>query len=684
MDYFVLAAILSGVFFAIVLFVEPVGRGFFGRLRRPYRLARIMTRISLWIFVLFIPFAVLWLISGAVHPRSSLTGSISMVVFSPHSRSAMLGVLFGALFLIWVVRLYQTPSPTRHADGEAKRSLPRDMVIEGYFLVALFVVGSLDVFKPLFDRISTLKVPGAEVTLSDVKSGSVQNAPQLVTPAKQGERGGGSTALSFLSQLPDIMDRDNTYLYHTEPPGGLSKTPDSAIKLANDAIAPLASCHQGLYRVSGSDRFTRDVYRGLDVPVHGLAHSVRYGTDADERLALIGDVADAYAEAASATIENVFTNNISLYLRDRQGAGNAAAATRPENVAILSNDCSSLLALYCRSSNDQDVCNTHIVRRVTLTKEVLRSVYKTAFRDMLRQTLDDDKQASERPYFAIVAASILSIIGQPEAAVAELDQWKAPETPQKRGPWYGLRARSTLVNFAEEWLRLSTPASQNREIRGYHIETLERVIQDLRTVPFVNEGFLAFRKSAHAKPTLAFDEAYTDGSECRLGDDDDTRIAKVKGGLALINYMQIYVDRAMDEPDFAASKYLVPAEKFLKELNVVDLGCLGPLYSPNPPAADVIANFRADLLRLNARWLIAKAASSGNISSADDVQRTLKEARDAVEHGESYIARFREEKLQERKQAELFEEKILPANLLETYDELAALESQLSSRLKGE
>ena len=180
MNYFVPGAILSLIFFAIILLVEPIGEKFLKRFSADFqeKIGISVLRILFGLISLVVPFSFLWMIASYVHPATSLSGTVATVVFSSELRSALLGAVFGLLFLIWILQVY---SQTSHKTIGSEDGLSRMVIVEGYLLLALFVIGCVDLFGPLLQRISGLKVAGAELTLSEAKSSGSKSLPQLAT-----------------------------------------------------------------------------------------------------------------------------------------------------------------------------------------------------------------------------------------------------------------------------------------------------------------------------------------------------------------------------------------------------------------------------------------------------------------------------------------------------------------------
>ena len=702
MGYFILAAILSTAFFAIVLFVEPIGERVLRRLgeRLENKIGVTILRILFGLLAVAAPFLFLWLIAARFHASVPLVGSISTVVFSAPSRSALLGFVFGAVFLVWIARLYsisdvgkpkRAPADGKGAAGDAKQGLPRVLVVEGYFLLLLFFAGSLDVFNPILERISGLKLFGAEVSLSDAKATSTQNAQPLSVRPVGGAPGRASTgigaALNFLSSLDVIVARDQILGPLANP--NASPAPSGIYDLAHRAIAPLAQCHAAIQSVSRSDLFMKQAFAGLDGPVHALARGVAYDVGETERAALIDELAGAYAEAASLTVARVYTNNISMYLsKPKPTSGGNDAIALPDNAKMLQDYCAPLLKLACDGSGVQTYCASAIVAREEADTKTIKNGFKNRLVDFIGSALKGDTDAARRPYLAIVAASVSSILDQPEAAAAELDRWisdrqRALAKDQVKD-WNLLRAQSTLAGFTEDWLRSSRRASENSVLQDYHLSLLAQLIEDFGAI--LDKPFLAFRRQSNGEPTLDFDLAPIDSAHC-AGDPVpknslDPRRVEANAAYSILTYMQNYVDRALDQGDLAANQHEDKIENYLKQLNVVDLGCL-ELKDPDPDdRRPEIANFRADILRLNARALLAGLSSSQNLRSADDVKATLQRALGAVTAGKALLRKARKEDLREQGDAtKPVADRIAPTNVLETYDELDALEKSISARL---
>ena len=229
--------------------------------------------------------------------------------------------------------------------------------------------------------------------------------------------------------------------------------------------------------------------------------------------------------------------------------------------------------------------------------------------------------------------------------------------------WYKLRVENTLSNILEEWMRSGTPSSQNRALQEYYLDLLHGLTEEMRQQPFFGSAFQAYQKKDKS-PTLDFSLIPDDSDRCDLNPRSTSQTApdpewlKANSGYTMLVNMRIFVDRAMNQPDFDSSHYAIEAEKYLKELNTVDLICLREIY-PNDDVAINIDNFHADVLRLNARWLLIGLSNSQKVRASDEVNATLKKALQAAREGRILVSQDKDRVISSRRQADKpFSEKI--------------------------
>jgi hypothetical protein len=361
MSYFVFSAILSIIILASIVFVAPLSDYLLRRVDKTAQgsLGHVVLRIAFGFIIISILLALIAYIAGVLHPSTVTENPIISSVSSQPFRQVILGFLFAVLFIVWLIesRRDQTKSdggstavvPATVVDVERdfiavvgrafgdrdKPSAPSDPVssrlwvtLLGYLLVALFIVGSLDVFNVIAQKIESFKAgpEGVEFSFKEAATHD-KKAPALAlqstneigrSDTRNGVLSGSPPAIDLLTDLGRMMERDNRYIEivarSTNSPVSSKVTP-SLIQFAKDYIYPLSSCSRSLWLVSGSSRLAQQSFGKLDEPAQELAHALQFG--ATDKTGVIENLARPYSDAAKRAIKEAYVDYLNRKLADQ-------------------------------------------------------------------------------------------------------------------------------------------------------------------------------------------------------------------------------------------------------------------------------------------------------------------------------------------------------------------------------
>jgi len=144
----------------------------------------------------------------------------------------------------------------------------------------------------------------------------------------------------------------------------------------------------------------------------------------------------------------------------------------------------------------------------------------------------------------------------------------------------------------------------------------------------------------------------------------------------------VYTEKMIDSIDYL-SDYCGTTRKYIDQLNHIDLSCLSRIFRNSSDVDSVSAKVYADILRLNAKMILADAKVvrplTDEKSTVDANQLALK----AADLGLEVLRLEYKNDKDLREQNTNFLERVQASDIVETYDRLSALQSNLRDVLTG-
>jgi hypothetical protein len=383
--------------------------------------------------------------------------------YSPfHNVNIALGFVCGPMLGIWLNSILRLPP----SEG-----LRRGQILGGIGLVILCFLGSVgnegaELIRRYAKHISSLKFGVAEFSFveknrGDTTPGSPSNPPPDPRSSGRGPANNFSLSrgLQYASQLgPWFIERDIQYL-------GLFKASDDRFeatrKLSAEVIEPPLGCLADWSQTAADSASIEPhlrAYAGIFRYLHDL------GNDAHRKKFVDDFVNQSQALASDAEL---------------------FAASRKDSP--------------CRK---------------------LQSITSASAKEDVGATPKDEFE--ERPYFAILHASLLAQLGQYQASGAILDDWLINKTSRKNtknwkaaDDWFELRARSVLAAYTEEWIG-SNEASVTTELRNEHLKNMDILRAGLRRLFPASGYFATLLDSATRQSAIE----YITPGVCRYRDED--------------------------------------------------------------------------------------------------------------------------------------------------------------------
>jgi hypothetical protein len=743
MTAFALSAVVSIGLLAIMIYFAPAITEVLLHSGKPAHNLRgpIIISIIFGIVLIGLVFSILMSVVVHYHPWLVVESPVSTLLFSNGFTDAVVGLVFAAFFLHWISETHrfdaaETPrSPSGRFQPKPKK--PKWLVLEGYLVLALFIVGSSDVIRAVFDRLNSVKAgaEGFELSLRPSATASaVNNQPDLTSQTASVSSASDSTfgianipGLDFLSGIDSMIERDQWYLVlygggtldqHPAIPARASDKDTELLNFAKQFIAPLARCQTELWSATGSNPLSPRSYTFLEAPMHEFSDAVDYGVpDYAELNKIIGRVTAAYTQVAAAAIDEAFVKKVGLRHASAdprlQVKGNSRFEATQATDGARKSKCDDLRDMICPlgelrgDSVNFDPNQSHAPRWWGSLNETLicryvdiitgdlnydtRKFLSKQFFDALKRSYTDGQWAG-KPYAALITASISSITGQNEAAAEEVDTWLQERLRDKNlNNWYDLRMRQVRAILTEYWITSDLVAASNASLEDFHLKQLGEIVWQLMDIPGYSEEN-NFWRAKQTAPSFSIDYAYVGDQGCDVG-------RKVGGGiptketqeyLAVLKYTQLtymikYIERAFKDRNFRESDDEIEnVERMLKELNSVDLGCMS-LFSPDPSkVGEQIAVTRAQIYRLNAMWRCYEYDGIEKALSKDEKKQKLSAALQAALAGLRILDESRNQrmiKLGDKDQ--LLAEKIKPSEVLQEYAKLKPLAEHLAQNLSA-
>jgi hypothetical protein len=139
----------------------------------------------------------------------------------------------------------------------------------------------------------------------------------------------------------------------------------------------------------------------------------------------------------------------------------------------------------------------------------------------------------------------------------------------------------------------------------------------------------------------------------------------------------IYTDKMIDSNDYHAN-YSGTVHRYIDQLDHIELSCLSRIFSDSSSLESVSSKIYADILRLNAKMILADAKA---IRPLTDEKHTLESSQLALKATSLGLEVLRPTYLTDKDQREHntnFLERIQASDIVETYDRLSTLQSTLT------
>jgi hypothetical protein len=427
-----------------------------------------------------------------------------------------LGLFSGPIFGIWLNSIIRHPPDTGLSKGQ---------IVGGIGLVLLFIVGSIGNEAGKFieryaRRINSLKVAGTELSFAErSRHGATPGSPST---APAGAYGGGgfvpSQGLQYAANLNAwFVQRDVGYLKLF---GALDQSITDKFagtkRLATDVIEPPLSCLSGWLQ-------TKPDAVSVDQHLRAFAGTFGY-LNALDNAAVRKRFTDDYVRRWRALV-----SDIELF------------------DDVKSGPCKRLIELS--SAPDWNI------------SPALDAVVA-------------NRDSKERPYLAIVHASLMAQLGQYPAATTILTNWLAAQQRTAAGAgiwpttadWLDLRARSILAAYMEEWVQ-SNEAGVATPLRDEHLKNLDALRQGLKRVLTTNKFFSGLLQNQWQKDR----DAFVRPGACSFHDPDaDTwrRLFTSYVSMALTYQQNVLLHPAYD------AVFAEDSSGDLKTLAQLDLSCV--------------------------------------------------------------------------------------------------------------
>jgi hypothetical protein len=408
--------------------------------------------------------------------------------------TVILGFFFGPLLAIWTNTLLAKPSGEVLSTGE---------YVTGAALALLFLVGSVgapagDLLREYLHKITKISIGGAELNFTQKSSeanplgGSLPLSGTAPTYASSS----GAIGLEYLNELGSMIRRDREYLElfgKNEIAEDKSKLPRfdpvedqklrNAIKRKQETIeALLAVLHK-------SEAF---VDKTIKRPVACLLKWYLTTGDAESVNRHIAGLADVFKRLPTIESGQPVDELAEEFVRQSFLIAADAVASVPS--FMLLSKCDDVLQEFCPSAfrekpkRDDDELTGCLKELQFAARKNIRLPVFTELQQTMQPDLADfvkDRGWEARPYFVLGYASILSQLGQNQAASALLDSWVHPPDLHTKPVWdtavywFNVRVRSILVNFLEDWLTKEGQAAPTA-LRNEHIANLDSLRSDLK------------------------------------------------------------------------------------------------------------------------------------------------------------------------------------------------------------
>jgi hypothetical protein len=613
----------------------------------------------------------------------------------------VLGFFFGPLLAIWINTLLAKPGDEPLSVGQ---------YVGGIGLVLLFLVGSFghpigNLIKKYADRINKIGIGGAELvfTQKPADMNPLGGSLPLSGVAPTYASSTGAIGLDYLYRLDSMIERDRQYLVLFRE---MERRQDQAPRSFVDQAA--------------SDRFAQENQKKSAAADLLLGHLDEAKSFAEKTIkkpadcmigwySITGDTApinrhlasfaDIFRQLPTIESEPMISELAGDFVKESFLVGDEAVASVPS--AFLADKCDDLLQQFCPDafSNGNKPGLDYIGREqpipqrerdngrlASCLRQIKVALAKGDQHPTLKKLQDEikpyvtgfvkDRGWDERPYFAVGYASILSDLGQRQAASALLDGWiqtrfVRPVHWQLAADWFDLRTRTFLANFLEDWI-IKEGSAAPTVLRDEHIANLEVVKADLKgrlqEVDFFKDISSAVAKSSPAK----LPERLKEPIACTSHDPDSDLWRRLFE--TYVTTELTYLNALMDHPHYDPQRAMIVAAELIN----TDLSCI-PLLEKDftyPRAR----TYYAQILDAYARNAFSYSAARRDLED-DDVRRTrFMEAAQAAQFGLNLIKEIAQK--ERVRTGARFLKRIEPSDAVETEERLRLTAARLKDYIE--
>jgi hypothetical protein len=586
--------------------------------------------------------------------------------------AVILGFFYGPLLAVWINTLIAKPSDQPLGTGQ---------YVAGAGLALLFLVGSVgnptgDLIQEYARKINKISFGGAEFSFVQKSSEvsalggplSLSGLPPTYASSS------GAIGLDYLSKLGSMIHRDIEYLDMF----GKIELKQEKSKLS---LVDQASDQKLLNEIDSRKKNIKDILGALgkaevfaektiEQPVACLIGWYSTTGDGESINRHIAGLADVFKRLPTIESGQPVNELAEEFVKQSFLIGADAVASVPS--ALLADKCDDLLEQFCpvaftRSNvhklNDVGVKsdepkgkrekNDQLMPCLKELQFAVKRDVKTPVFAKLQQDIQPDLTGfvesrgwEARPYFAIGYASILSQLGQNQAASALLDSWihtrAMHPTPvwSTAADWFDVRARSILVNFLEDWLKKEGQSAPTA-LRNEHIANLDSLRADLNTHLLEVDFFREISATRAGPPSdklgdrFKLEDRLRNPASCFSHDPDVDLWRRIFE--TYVTTELSYLDALMHHPNYA-DQFAEEATTVATRLVAMDLSCIPRALNSNtdlvhPRARTYYAQI-IDAFGSNAYFY---ATSHKTSESPESRQRRLSEALHTVEFGLNLI-----------------------------------------------
>lgn len=514
-------------------------------------------------------------------------------------------------------------------------------------LLCLLLLGSSYVLTPFFQRINTLKLGIAEVSLNARNPKNLVKSTDTVSAGQKSK----DFASMTLAELERSITRDYVHyiaiLLDSEIQGKKHVRPKDPKTLGfiQNNVTPLATCYNVLIDTTDNSNL-RD--QALDAMYEPLATIVSLSRQ----------------EATSKQLMNHLQEPIKLFT---------------DKLAIAIEDAKIKLV---RGQINIPECD-HVKKESRSHDELAMQL-----NNGLNASLVEDEDFVNRPYFAIAFAAMGAAIGQETAVFNELDKWaqninctgfdaRKEKTDDEisedvKQCWLNIRTRLTLHFLMEQWLRADANIPQS--YHTYHFKNVEKLLDQLSGFHGVNQSLDSF--GILADPVSSnYSRRPNDfaNNPCLLRGFYDDDNFKFELGYTLLTFQIVYIDRALEQPRSNYTEgYMRRVKSYTDLFDKISLECV---Y--NNRDVNEFHLRRADMLRATAKAELAHLEAVQNLKQPAQAEVELQRIKTIIELAKEILGQQAGSGLPPEKWADT-----TPTEGEEIAQELVALDKEITLKLE--